>query len=274
MALFLNKMFFGQRAYGVAAAAQVYFNKSLEDISIAEAATLPACCRHRHDITRSAASPTPKCGAAMFSVACPTSAISIKQQYDDAMALPIESRMHGAAIEFNAPYVAEMVRREMLSRYGEATLHGRLSGRYDTRRAHAARSELFSAQRLLEFTRRRGYRGPLSQLSQFGLAGILETPFDEWPVEIRADTGAIRAGRFDGCIGHRNDEVSNSRDNHHKQWHQTDSFPWSGLSWAKPFIDRSTFGPRPESVTDVLAVGDVILVMPTATGILGSGAGA
>ena len=40
MALFLNKMFFGQRAYGVSAAAQVYFNKRLEDLSIAEAATL------------------------------------------------------------------------------------------------------------------------------------------------------------------------------------------------------------------------------------------
>ena len=40
MALFLNKMFFGQRAYGVAAAAQVYFNKSLVDITVGEAATL------------------------------------------------------------------------------------------------------------------------------------------------------------------------------------------------------------------------------------------
>ena len=40
MAFFLNKMFFGQRAYGVAAASQVYFNKDLADISIAEAATL------------------------------------------------------------------------------------------------------------------------------------------------------------------------------------------------------------------------------------------
>ena len=40
MALFLNKMFFGQRAYGVAAAAQVYFGHDLSDINIAEAATL------------------------------------------------------------------------------------------------------------------------------------------------------------------------------------------------------------------------------------------
>ena len=39
-ALFVNKMFFGQRAYGVAAAAQVYFGKNLEDINVAEAATL------------------------------------------------------------------------------------------------------------------------------------------------------------------------------------------------------------------------------------------
>ena len=43
------------------------------------------------------------------------------------------------------------------------------------------------------------------------------------------------------------------------------TLPWSGLSWAKPFIDRSTFGPAPESVTELLTVGDFVLIMPTAT---------
>ena len=42
--------------------------------------------------------------------------------------------------------------------------------------------------------------------------------------------------------------------------------PWSGLSWANPFIDLVTFGPAPEAVTDVLAPGDLILIMPTAAG--------
>jgi len=57
MALFLNKMFFGQRAYGVSAAAQVYFNKDLQDISIAEAATLAGVlpAPSRYNPVRSAA---------------------------------------------------------------------------------------------------------------------------------------------------------------------------------------------------------------------------
>ena len=57
MALFLNKMFFGQRAYGVAAAAQVYFNKSLQDLSVAEAATLAGVlpAPSRYNPVRSAA---------------------------------------------------------------------------------------------------------------------------------------------------------------------------------------------------------------------------
>ena len=41
------------------------------------------------------------------------------------------------------------------------------------------------------------------------------------------------------------------------------TLPWSGISWAKPFIDRETTGPAPEAVSDVLAVGDIIYVMPT-----------
>ena len=42
--------------------------------------------------------------------------------------------------------------------------------------------------------------------------------------------------------------------------------PWSGIRWAKPFIDRETTGPEPETAAEVLAAGDLIYVMPTTKG--------
>ena len=121
MALFLNKMFFGQRAYGVAAAAQVYFNKDLADINVAEAATLAGVlpAPSRYNPVRSAANAERRRSyvlGRMYDLE-----FIDKASYEAAMAYPIESRLYGAAVELNAPYVAEMVRREMLSRYGEAT---------------------------------------------------------------------------------------------------------------------------------------------------------
>jgi penicillin-binding protein 1A len=265
MALFLNKMFFGQRAYGVAAAAQVYFNKSLADIGIAEAATLAGVlpAPSRYNPVRSAANAEMRRGYVLGRMA--DIGYIDQQQYSDAMALPIESRMHGAAIELNAPYVAEMVRREMLSRYGEATYTDgyQVVTTLDARMQRAANYSLRNG--LLEYTRRRGYRGPLNQLSQFGLtADVLETPFDEWPVEIRQTLEQYAPGGLTVAIVIEVDEVSNSATTITSSGAKLE-LPWSGLSWAKPFIDRSTFGPAPESVTELLTVGDFILIMPTTT---------
>ena len=121
MAFFLNKMFFGQRAYGVAAASQVYFNKGLDELNVAEAATLagvlPAPSRYN---------PVTSADAAALRRAYVLGRMEdlgfiSDDEYDAAMAFPVESRLHGAAIELSAPYVAEMVRRNMLSRYGDST---------------------------------------------------------------------------------------------------------------------------------------------------------
>ena len=262
MALFLNKMFFGQRAYGVAAAAQVYFNKPLENISIAEAATLAGVlpAPSRYNPVRSVANAEMRRGYVLGRM-LDIGYVS-QQQFDEAMALPVESRMHGAAIELNAPYVAEMVRREMLSRYGEATYTDgyQVVTTLDSKLQTAANYSLRNG--LLEYTRRRGYGGPLSHVEL--APETLQTPFEEWPVEIRQVLEQYAPGGLTVGLVTEIDEVSNGVTTITSSGAEL-KLPWSGLSWAKPFIDRSTFGPAPEAVTEVLAVGDVILVMPTAT---------
>ena len=262
MALFLNKMFFGQRAYGVAAAARVYFNKNLQDINAAEAATLAGVlpAPSRYNPVYSAANAEDRRSyvlGRMHDLGYIDDAT-----YDASMALPMESQLHGAAVELNAPYVAEMVRSEMLKRYGEGTYTDgyQVVTTLDSRLQVAANYALRNG--LLEFTRRHGYRGPVMSV---GLDDeVLMAPFLDWPIEIREALEQYAPGGLSVAL------VTAVSENNSANIIFGDgieaTLPWGGISWAKPFIDRETTGPAPEAVTDVLAVGDLVYVMPTANG--------
>ncbi len=259
MALFLNKMFFGQRAYGVAAAAQVYFNKDLGNINAAEAATLAGVlpAPSRYNPVYSAANAEMRRGyvlGRMYDLG-----YIDEPAYNDAMAWPMESRLHGAAVELNAPYVAEMVRAEMLKRYGTGTYTDgyQVVTSLDSRLQRAANYALRNG--LLEFTRRRGYRGPIRQLLLDD--EMLAAPFETWPLEIRELLERYAPGGLSVAL------VTAVHDNNTASivmlGGQTATIPWHGIRWAKPFIDRETTGPAPETATEVLATGDLIYVMPT-----------
>jgi len=263
MALFLNKMFFGQRAYGVAAAAQVYFGKNLSDINIAEAATLAGVL------------PAP---SSYNPVRSPANA-SMRRSYvlnrmheldfidaaelDSAQAFPLKSMLHGTANELSAPYVAEMVRREMLSRYGEATYASGFEV-ITTLDSTLQRGANYAVRNgLLEFTRRRGYRGPIATVELE--PGILQGPFAAWPDEVRRalqDYGNP-GGLSVAMVTALNED--DSADIVLQDGGRT-KLEWFGISWARPFVDRSTRGPAPLSVADVLAPGHIIYVMPVAGG--------
>ena len=263
MALFLNKMFFGQRAYGVAAAARVYFNKTLDDISIAEAATLAGVlpAPSRYNPVRNASNASMRRGyvlGRMQSLGFISGA-----EYTEAMNYPMESQLHGTAIELNADYVAEMVRREMLSRYGEQTYTAgyQVVTSLDSRLQKAADYSLRNG--LLEFTRRRGYRGPLANFDV--TPALLATNFALWPAEILQTLDQYAPGRLAvAMITHLHE--NNSADIVFKNG-ETATLPWGGINWAKPFVNRVTSGSPPVAVTDVLARGDVVYVMPTTAGI-------
>ena len=204
MALFLNKMFFGQRAYGVACSSTSVFQQAAQGHQHRRGRNpRRRCCRRRLVTTRwrSVANAGMRRGYVLDRML--DIGFVDQAQYDEAIAVPVEARMHGAAVELNAPYVAEMVRREMLSRYGNATYTDgyQVVTTLDARLQEAANYALRNG--LLEFTRRRGYRGPLDH---FELSPeILVTPFDEWPVEIRQSLRAICAGWAYGGPRYRND---------------------------------------------------------------------
>ncbi|MBT8086631.1 MAG: PBP1A family penicillin-binding protein [Gammaproteobacteria bacterium] len=262
MALFLNKMFFGQRAYGVAAAAQVYFKKDLKDVNEAEAATLAGVlpAPSRYNPVYSTANAEMRRGYVLGRML--DLGYIDKQTFDDSMAYPMESKLHGAAIELNAPYVAEMVRSEMLKRYGVDTYTAgyQVVTSLDSRLQKAANYALRNG--LLEFTRRRGYRGPILQIDLSD--DLLSQPFEDWPLDIRETLEQYAPGGLSVALV---TEVSDDNSaNVIFAGGRTATLPWSGISWAKPFINRDTTGPEPESAADVIDVGDLVYVMPTAGG--------
>ncbi|WP_374601199.1 penicillin-binding protein 1A [Arenimonas sp.] len=162
--LYLNKSFFGNRAYGIAAAAEFYYGKTLDQLTLAEAATLASI---------------PKFPSSGNPIINPERAL-VRRNYvlqrmreegmiseaeeQAARAEPMHASPHEPKIEVEAPYVAEMVRAEMEQRYGaEATTSG-LSV-FTTLVSDDQLAAVRSLQAgLLEYDRRHGYRGPEAQL--------------------------------------------------------------------------------------------------------------
>lgn len=260
MALFLNKMFFGQRAYGVAAASRVFFNKSLSEINVAEAATLAGIlpAPSRYNPVSNAANAENRRGYVLGRMHDLDYIDDLA--FAEAIAYPMESKLHGAAVELSAPYVAEMVRSEMLKRYGDDTYSAgyRVMTSLDSRLQRAANFALRNG--LLEFTRRRGYKGPRAVVDL--TEEILALPFDEWPLEVREPLQQYAPGGLSVVIVTALAEDNSATIRFRNGVDAT--LPWAGISWANPFIDRENSGPPPEAVTDVLGIGDIIYVMPTA----------
>ncbi|OMG73779.1 penicillin-binding protein 1A [Burkholderia ubonensis] len=158
--LYMNQIYLGQRAYGFAAAARVYFGKDLKDITLAEAAMLAGL---------------PKAPSAYNPVVNPKRAkvrqeyilkrmrevgYITQQQYDQAIKEEIHVRTPGNQYAVHAEYVAEMVRQMMYAQYKDETY---TRGLTVTTTINAADQEAaYQAVRrgILDYERRHGYRGP------------------------------------------------------------------------------------------------------------------
>ena len=259
LALFLNKMFFGQRAHGVAAASKVFFNKNIQEINVAEAATLAGIlpAPSKYNPVTSPKNAKVRRGYVLNRML--TLGFIDDKTYQESMEFPLESQLHGAAIELNAPFVAEMVRREMLKRYGENAYSAgyQVITSLDSRMQKAANYAVRNG--LLEFTRRRGYRGPLSNVELN--EDLLSLPLKDWPIETLETLDQYAPGGLSLALVAEVFENNNVRIIFKDATESV--LPWSGIRWANPFIDRENFGPAPKTASEVLNIGDVIYVMPT-----------
>ncbi|MFD1800796.1 peptidoglycan glycosyltransferase/peptidoglycan DD-transpeptidase MrcA [Mixta tenebrionis] len=249
--LYLNKIYLGYRAYGVGAAAQVYFGKNVDALTLSEMAMIaglpkaPSTFNPLYSHSR-ALSRRNVVLARMLDQHYIT-----QQQYAEARSEPLEASYHGPEIAFSAPYLTEMVRQEMLKRYGEnAYSDGFKVYTTVTRRLQQAAQEAVR-NNVLAYDMRHGYRGPANILWRVGEPAwehsqILKTlkalpvygPL--WPAVVTsASASEATALMRDG---------SNV------------SLTMEGVRWARPFKSDTLQGAAPRSVTQVLQPGQQIWV--------------
>jgi penicillin-binding protein 1A len=245
--LYVNKIFLGQRAYGVAAAAEVYFGKTLDQLSIAEMATLAGI-----PTAPSVVNPVASAEAArvrrthVLGRMRELNYIS-QSEYDQANSSPMESRLHGPTIEVDAPYVAEMVRNEMQAKYGDSiyTAGYRVYTTIDARLEGAATVALRTG--LLEYDRRHGWRGATAKvdLSQSSSAADLESELEEFPV-----IGGLRP-----AIVERVEPKSATI--YVKNLGEV-TLPWEKMAWARRELPDEKVDRAPVQASDIFSRGDVI----------------
>ncbi len=165
--LYLNKIYLGYRSYGVGAAAQAYFGKEVKDLTLGEIALIAGLPK------------APSTMNPIYSVERATNRRNVvlqrmldekyitKAEYDAARAEPVLSKFHGAEIELNAPYVAEIARAWMVERYGEEAAYTSGMNVYTTVDSKLQRAANQAAiNNLLAYDERHGYRGAEKELWQ------------------------------------------------------------------------------------------------------------
>ena len=171
--LYLNKIYLGYRSYGVAAAAKTYFGKELNQLTLSEMAVIAGL---------------PKAPSTMNPLSSPKRALErrnvvlwrmldqkyiTQQEYDAALKEPIVASYHGAKLDFRADYVTEMVRQEMVKRFGEENAYTKGYQVYTTVLSNDQEvAQKAVRDNLIAYDMRHGYRGgaPLWKKS--------ETPWD------------------------------------------------------------------------------------------------
>jgi penicillin-binding protein 1A len=245
--LYVNKIFLGQRAYGVAAAAEVYFGKPLDQLSLAEMATLagiPTAPSTINPVANAQAATVRRTHVLgrMLDLHYITPA-----EYEAAKATPMESRLHGPSIEVDAPYVAEMVRNEMQSRYGDSiyTAGYQVYTTIDSRLQAAGTVALRTG--LLEYDRRHGWRGATAKvdLSKIQGTAALNAELEEYPV-----VGGLRPAIVESV------EAKSARI-YVKDLGSVE-LPWEKMSWARRELPDEKVDRSPTQASDIMSRGDVI----------------
>ncbi|MDA0785966.1 MAG: penicillin-binding protein 1A [Proteobacteria bacterium] len=246
--LYLNEIYLGFGAYGVASAALNYFGKPLDQLTVDEAAflaALPKAPNNYHPVRRNAAAVARRNYVlgrmAEDGVITPLQADELRQR-------PISVVSKDEANLVEAPYFAEEVRRELVDRFGDGALYeGGLSVRttLDPRLQHIAQLSLRDG--LIAYDRRHGWRGPVSQIKdpavwQAALAEIELPPGSgDWQLAAVVAVEAAHAsiGFVDGALG---------------------TVPLSELRWARAGLPEQKRGAAIKAADQVLALGDVVLV--------------
>ncbi|MCG8323921.1 MAG: PBP1A family penicillin-binding protein, partial [Thiotrichales bacterium] len=251
--LYLNKIYLGQRAYGIAAAAQIYYGAELFELELPQIAMLAGL---------------PKAPSTTNPITNPEAAKQRRQyvlermlhvgfinaeEFKVASEAPLTASLHATDVELDAPYVAEMVRKDLIELYGEEVytsglnVYTTLIDRNQTAANHALRKAL------LEYDERHGYRGP-------------EQHIELNPSMAEADWGKLLAeysvvnGLYPALVV----QIAEKSISVYMTGIGVIDVEWAGLSWARKYITENRRGAAPKKAEDILRTGDIIRIVEDA----------
>ena len=244
MALYVNKIFLGHRAYGIGAAAKVYYNKNINELTLAELAMIAGL---------------PKAPSKYNPVNNPKRAMIrrdwilgrmlelgyIKQdQYDLAIKAPVGLNFRATFAEVNAPWLAEMAREALVDRFGESIYSSgyKVYTTVTSVRQNAASQAVING--LLAYDRRHGWRGAEAH--------------GEDQLAFRYPVGGLQAARITAIKEKSATAVF-------KNGTELE-LDWEAMRWARPYISVNQVGPLPKKAADILAVDDIVRVRLNASG--------
>lgn len=247
--LYLNKIYLGNRAYGVGAAANVYYGKPLKELSLAQLAMiagLPQAPSTQNPIINPVAAHKRRdhvLGRLL------EGKYITQEQYEAAISEPITAKYHGAHVAVNAPYVAEMIRQSLYNHFGPSA-YTKGYNVYTTLSAPLqATANQVIINHLINYDKRHGYRGPVGHIEQ---VHSKTTPFliknlSQYPAFNGLEPALILSV-------HEKEAEGITRFN------QPFTLKWSGLSWARPALKKGWVGKEPSNAHQILREGNIVYV--------------
>ncbi|WP_455209909.1 penicillin-binding protein 1A [Kaarinaea lacus] len=252
--LYINKIYLGNRSYGFGAASQVYYGKDAAELTPAQAAMVAGL---------------PKAPSAYNPIVNPKRALLRRNyvlnrmyslgfltydEHQEALNTVDDSALHSLTEEVSAPYLAEMVRAQMIEQYGNDTYTKgyRVYTSVDSRLQTAANQALRLA--LLEYDERHGFRGAEAKV-EINEASVEE----DWRAllaDFRESNGLWPALVID---------VKEKEATVYQPVYGRITLDWKALEWARPWRgDGLSPGQAPTLATEILQIGDVVRVVQKA----------
>ncbi|MCY4610322.1 MAG: penicillin-binding protein 1A [Gammaproteobacteria bacterium] len=244
--LYLNKIFLGHRAYGVGAAAEVYYDASPRHLTLAQMATiagLPKAPSTLNPVTNPDASHARRRYVLdrMLQDGHITSA-----QHREAVEAPVTARLGHYRGQSSAPYVGEMVRAEMVERFGTEAYTGGYTVYLTIRDDLQTAARQAVRRALIRYDLRHGWRGAENRL--------VPLPESKQELDQVLSNTPARGGFKNGIVVHAGSEVAHVYLGH-SRWAE---LTLEEILWARPMEHVDRRGPAPRATSDVLHPGDIV----------------
>ena len=249
--LYLNEIYLGKRSYGVAAAALNYFNKSLDELTIAEVGFLAGLPKGPANYDPDKNYQRAKDRRTYVLDRMRVNGFISNEEMELANNAPITMRQRDKSEVADADFFAEEVRRDLADKYGDDVLYeGGLYVKTTVDPNMQIKADKALRKSLMDYDRRHGWRGPISHFPNFA-------NWKERLAEVTEKTPVFDDQRL-GLVQAMDDKSASlvfMEDTKGK-------LPVSQMKWARKYISETINGPAVSKVSDVLRIGDVVLVKP------------